>query len=67
MIATVIEEKPKEEEKKIIIEEPPKEVKAAPVDSAKLREEKIKSEVEKKVMLTKKDEVQFFHVTLMSK
>ena len=58
VIATVIEEKPKEEEKKIIIEEPPKEVKAAPVDSAKLREEKIKSEVEKKVMLTKKGDME---------
>ena len=54
VIATVVEEKPKEEEKKIIIEEPPKEVKVVPVDSAKLREEKIKNEVEKKVMSTKK-------------
>lgn len=54
VIATVVEEKPKEEEKKIIIEEPPKEVKVVPIDSAKLREEKIKNEVEKKVMSTKK-------------
>ncbi len=58
VIATVVEEKPKEEEKKIIIEEPPKEVKAVPVDSAKLREEKIKNEVEKKVMSTKKGDME---------
>ena len=55
VIATVIEEKPKEE---VRIEEPPKEVKADPIDSAKLREEHIKSEVEKKVMSTKKGEME---------
>ena len=61
IIEPVIEpiiEKPKEELKEIVKEKPPEEKKLDPVDSAKLREDEIKREVEKKTLSTKKGETE---------